>query len=627
MLWIEPDSGRIVDANEAASQFYGHSVAELRQRRIQDINLLTPQQVAEERALAAAQNRSFFIFPHRLADGQVRTVEVRSVPYQVHGQTLLLSFIHDLSAQRLPAHEQWRYPAQLEAALARQRASIDEAHRQRQLLLGALVLLLAAATVTLAVTAARARRLAAQTRQQERATHEALLREREALGRLAQTTRTLDQIVHGTELATWDWDLRQDTLDVNDRWLMLVGHTAASLPTLDTARWHALLHPTDRTLFEHAWARHLSGQRPLVECELRLQHRAGHWVTVLLRGQVVQRDADGVPLRAVGILLDVSAQRQQQQALALAEQVFNHTHEAILVTDTEGRIVRVNEAFCRLTGYASDEVLGRTPAVLTSGRHDAAFFAGMWQTLHACGSWSGEIWNRRRDGSLMANWMAISTVRGPDGSAQAYVGLFHDITARKHDEAELQRAALYDALTGLGNRVLLQDRLEQAMARSARHGTCLAVAMLDLDGFKAVNDTHGHATGDRLLVALAQRLRATVREADTVVRLGGDEFVVLLPDLSRPEDARPLVQRLLDVVARPVDDPVGPLQVSASAGLTYHPQAQPADGAALLQQADQAMYEAKRAGRNRYAEWHPAPPASRDVSSPAGNAGAYSQPW
>lgn len=445
----------------------------------------------------------------------------------------------------------------------------------------------------------------------------------------------LDQIMQSTALATWTWDLRPDKLNINEHGLALLGHSPASLPTLDTTGWNALLHPTDRTLFEHAWARHLSGQRPQVECELRLQHRAGHWVTVLLHGQVVDRDADGIPLRATGVWLDVSAQRQQQQALALAEQVFIHSHEAILITDPQRRIVRVNEAFCRLTGYASDEVLGETPTILASGRHDAAFFAAMWQALQANGSWSGEIWNRRRDGSLMTNWMMISTVRGSDGSVQAYVGMFHDITAHKRNEAELRRAALYDALTGVGNRVLLQDRLEQALARSERHGTFVAVAMLDLDGFKAINDTHGHATGDRLLVALAQRLRRAVREADTVVRLGGDEFVVLMVDLAQRADAVALVQRLLDAASRPIDDPVGPLQVSASIGVTYYPQAAPVDGNALLHQADEAMYTAKRAGRNRYAEWQPTAPAAdppatptdnRAASASGGNAGANSQP-
>ena len=251
-------------------------------------------------------------------------------------------------------------------------------------------------------------------------------------------------------------------------------------------------------------------------------------------------------------------------------------------------------------------MLGRTPALLASGRHDRAFFRALWEALQTQGFWSGEIWNRRRDGSVMANWMSINAVRGPSGGVEAYVGLFHDITALKVGEAELRRAALFDPLTGLGNRVLLQDRLEQALARSQRNGTLLAVAMMDLDGFKPINDTYGHAAGDRLLVALAQRLRQCTREADTVVRPGGDEFVLLLPDLSRPADAEPLLERLLHAASMPFDDEAGQLRVSASIGVTFFPQTPPVDGAMLLQQADHAMYAAKRAGRNRWACWQAA---------------------
>ncbi len=608
MLWIDPDSGAIVDANDAAAAFYGYSVVELRQRTIQSINQLTAEQVLAERLRAAQQQRNSFIFPHRLANGDIRQVEVHSVPYRVGERTLLLSFIRDVSPQWLTAHEQARYHEQLEQAVLAERARADAAQRQRQLLLAAATLLLAASAFVLAALWRRQVRLAQdaeRARAAEHSAHAALQREHDALRELASARQRLQHLVHGTALATWDWDLERDRIEVNDRWRAMLGYDGVTLPQLDGRRWSALLHPADRTLWEQAWARHVSGQRPLVECEVRLQHRDGHWVTVRLRGQVVVRDDAGHPQRAAGIALDVSAERAQQQALALAEQVFNHTQEAILVTDLQQRIVRINEAFTRLTGYSSDEVLGRTPAVLASGRHDRAFFRTLWEALQTQGFWSGEIWNRRRDGSVMANWMSISAVRGPSGGVEAYVGLFHDITARKAGEAELRRAALFDPLTGLGNRVLLQDRLEQALARSQRNGTLLAVAVMDLDGFKPVNDTHGHAAGDRLLVALAQRLRQCTREVDTVVRLGGDEFVLLLPDLTRHADVEPLLERVLQAASTPFEDEAGTLHVSASIGVTFYPQTPPVDGATLLQQADHAMYAAKRAGRNRWACWQP----------------------
>lgn len=340
---------------------------------------------------------------------------------------------------------------------------------------------------------------------------------------------------------------------------------------------------------------------------------------------MVARGDDGTPWRVPGVLADLRTLHEYQRAAFLAEQVFRYTHEALLVADAQGCIVRVNDAFGRLTGYAPDEVLGRNPSLLASGRHDRAFFAAMWNALQTQGHWSGDIWNRRRDGALMANWMTISVMRDPRGEVQGYVGVFHDITQRKQTEAELQRSALTDALTGLGNRVLLRDRLQQATARTARHGACLAVVMLDLDGFKAINDTHGHAAGDRLLTALAQRLRALVREVDTVVRLGGDEFVLLLPDLIRPQDAEPLLQRILQAMAQPVDDAAGALQVSASVGVTHYPQEPPVDTDTLLHQADEAMYWAKRSGRNRHAAWTPAL-ANDGGTSSAASAGANHQP-
>ncbi|MCX7693960.1 diguanylate cyclase [Tepidimonas taiwanensis] len=624
MLWIDPDSGHILDANAAAARFYGWSVPLLRQMRIQDINVLDVERVQAERQRAALEERAFFIFPHRLADGSVHLVAVHSTPYTVDGLTRQLSIIQDLSGPSTTAHETWRAHENMAQALAVQRAQLEATHRRRLLLGGALLTLTAITAALLGALLWRQRRLthaAEQAEAAERAQHAALQQAHHQLQRLS----TLAMALRGGATGTWEWDLRRDELQLNAAALQSLGHNAATLPRLDTPAWLALLHPQDRTRFEHAWAAHLAGNAELLSCEVRLRHRDGHWVWVLLRGQISERDAAGHAARLVGVWLDVSQQRHEQETQALAEQVFRHTQDAIVVTDPEGRIVRVNEAFCRLTGYATDEVLGRTPALLASGRHDRAFFAAMWHSLRNDGFWSGDVWNRRRDGSLMANWMSISALRSADGALLGYVGIFHDVTARRLGEEHLQRAALYDPLTGLGNRVLLIDRLQQAIAQAQRHGHVLAVVMLDLDGFKAVNDTYGHAAGDRLLVTLAQRFRALIREGDTAARLGGDEFVFLLPDLIRPADALPTVQRLLQAASTPVEDAAGALRVSASIGIAYFPQ----DGApgpdALLQRADEAMYAAKHGGRNRYAEWPP-DEATRSNTSLAGSAGANSQP-
>jgi diguanylate cyclase (GGDEF)-like protein len=210
------------------------------------------------------------------------------------------------------------------------------------------------------------------------------------------------------------------------------------------------------------------------------------------------------------------------------------------------------------------------------------------------------VWNRRKTGEVYAEMQTISAVRDANGVAHHYVSLFSDITASKEHEQQLEHIAHFDALTNLPNRVLLADRLQQAMAQSQRRNLAVAVAYLDLDGFKAVNDRHGHSVGDQLLIALSARMKQALRECDTLSRIGGDEFVAVLADLGNVEDCLPLVQRLLDAAAQVV--PVGALnlQVSASLGVTFYPQRDDVGADQLLRQADQAMYQAKLSGRNRY---------------------------
>jgi len=225
----------------------------------------------------------------------------------------------------------------------------------------------------------------------------------------------------------------------------------------------------------------------------------------------------------------------------------------------------------------------------------------MWRDLTQQGHWSGEVWNRRRDGELYAELLTISAVRDAAGAVQNYVGLFSDITAIKSHQKQLEHIAHFDALTNLPNRVLLADRLQQAMVQMQRRGQRLAVVYLDLDGFKAINDNHGHETGDQFLIALTQQMKDTLREGDTLARLGGDEFVAVLSDLEGNSDFLPLVTRLLTAAAQPIKVGEIELQISASMGITFYPQTQDIDPDQLLRQADQAMYQAKVAGKNRYA--------------------------
>ena len=291
--------------------------------------------------------------------------------------------------------------------------------------------------------------------------------------------------------------------------------------------------------------------------------------------------------------------KRAESQLKLAASVFTHAREGIIIADAQGRIVDVNETFSEITGYSREEVIGTDCAFLSSGEHDAAFFDVRRRELGFHGHWSGEVWNRRRNGELYVEMQTVSLVRDAQGAAQNIVTLFSDITQMKRHEQQLEHIAHYDVLTGLPNRVLKAERLQRAIVHCQRHGEALAVAYLDLDGFKEVNDRYGHGVGDRLLIALARRMRDAMREEDTLARIGGDEFVAILVGLGQQDDYIFVLERLLAAASAQVDVDGLQLQVSASIGVTLYPQ-DGADSDMLLRHADQAMYQAKQAGKNRY---------------------------
>jgi diguanylate cyclase (GGDEF)-like protein/PAS domain S-box-containing protein len=294
----------------------------------------------------------------------------------------------------------------------------------------------------------------------------------------------------------------------------------------------------------------------------------------------------------------LSAQAAAEMQLRLHSTAFRNSHDGIVLTNSQGVILDVNPAFTRITGWSRSEVVGRNPRMLRSGRHDEVFYAHMWQSIRHTGTWTGEVWNRNKYGEIYPELLSISSVRDETGLITHYVGVFSDIRRIKAQESQLTKMAYYDALTDLPNRVLLADRLEQGMAQTRRSGKLMAVAYLDLDGFKPVNDTWGHEAGDRVLVEIARRLKGVLRGGDTAARIGGDEFVVLFLGLEGSLDSQVACQRVLDAVSQPMAVLPEPVHLSASLGVTLYPQ-DPVDADQLLRHADQAMYLAKQFGKNR----------------------------
>lgn len=288
--------------------------------------------------------------------------------------------------------------------------------------------------------------------------------------------------------------------------------------------------------------------------------------------------------------------RKMERQLQLSDQILKNTLEGIVITDPESRILDVNPAYCRMMGYERDEVIGQTPALTRSGRHDADFYREMWESLDRDGRWVGEIWDRRKDGSEFPSWLSITAIRDNLGGLTNYVGVFSDISVLKTAEENLQHMAFYDALTDLPNRTLYRDRVEQELAVSHRNNLRFAVVFLDLDRFKAVNDTLGHDAGDELLRLVARRLRGCIRESDTVARQGGDEFMALLRDLGGREDAARVAGNIVDALLQPFDVLGHQVEIGASLGIAIYPE-HGRDFDALSRHADMAMYQAKRAGR------------------------------
>lgn len=318
------------------------------------------------------------------------------------------------------------------------------------------------------------------------------------------------------------------------------------------------------------------------------------WTEVSFSG--IENDA-GDFVSFLGVTRDISERKRAELDLHIAAIAFE-SQDGMIVTDTQSTILRVNNAFTKISGYRAEEVIGKTPRILQSGRHDAGFYSAMWATIQTAGVWHGEIWNQRKNGDVYPEQITITEVKDSTGQVTHYVAVLRDITVRKQLEKEVAQLAFFDTLTQLPNRRLFNDRLSQSLTRAKRAQASLALMFIDLDKFKPINDTYGHETGDWVLQTVARRIESTLRSSDTAARVGGDEFLVFLSDLQTSADALAVAEKIRLAVEQPFITPDGvTLLASASIGIAIFPDHAQTEQD-LMHLGDHAMYEAKNAGGN-----------------------------
>jgi diguanylate cyclase (GGDEF)-like protein/PAS domain S-box-containing protein len=401
----------------------------------------------------------------------------------------------------------------------------------------------------------------------------------------------------------WDWDMPSDVILLSKAGKRMFGFAEDEIADR-MEEWEKRAHPDDKQRIREDFKAYLQGETPSLVSEYRMQCKDGSWKWILTRGMVVARDENGRAVRMVGTHSDVTERREREEALRLAGAVFETVDEGVLVTDAKGHIVAVNPGFTAITGYAEEDVLGKDPRILSSGKNSPEFYREMWAEINATGAWRGEVLNRRKSGEFFVEWLAIKRIDSKGGEASHYVGVFSDISERKASEERMRYLAHYDALTDLPNRTLLEDRAAQALSRARRDKTRVGVLFFDLDKFKPVNDRFGHDVGDLLLKEVARRVLVCVRESDTVARLGGDEFVVVLPEIAQTEDAVMVADKILAELNEPFEVSGHRIEIGASIGVAVYPE-HARDEMELVKHADEAMYQAKAAGRNTVSVWRP----------------------
>jgi diguanylate cyclase (GGDEF)-like protein/PAS domain S-box-containing protein len=387
-------------------------------------------------------------------------------------------------------------------------------------------------------------------------------------------------------------DMNGEMVEVNPAYAEILGHPIEEALSLS---WRDIT-PAKYAMQEEKLLHQIRETGRYGPYEKEIIHQEGYLVPVRLSGKLIEREGGHYIWSCMEDISDkVCAEKRLHQAAA----VFDNTDEGIVITDENNRIIMVNGAFCEITGYSEEEAMGENPRILRSGKHAEAFYQSLWRHLLSEGSWRGEMWNRRKDGSIVPVWQQISIVRDKHGKLVNYVSIFSDISELKTVEQQLSHLAHHDELTGLPNRLYYKAQLEKCLQSARRNQHMMALLYLDLDGFKQINDTFGHDVGDQLLREVATRLKNCVREEDTVARMGGDEFIIILTQIRGPDDAALVAGNILSEVTRPLQLPQHTLTPTTSIGISIYPS--DAESVAGLQKAaDHAMYSAKDRGKNGF---------------------------
>lgn len=410
---------------------------------------------------------------------------------------------------------------------------------------------------------------------------------------LASNEERLRLALNASHDGLWDWEVSSRRVYFSEGYAALLGLTPDTLGHSREA-WAERLHPDD-----HEQALHALNIEQHYENTYRLRHADGSYRWIYSRGRMLL-DERGNPQRFIGIASDITQRRADEDSLRQAAAVFDATQEGVLVTDAEQCIVHVNPAVTRITGYSAEEILGKLPSLLKSGRHDAAFYHSLWDALKNRGAWSGEVWNRRKSGEIYPQWQCIRSIYDEQGRISNYVAVFSDITALKRSQRELDYLAHHDPLSNLPNRLLFTERVTHALERSTTGSLRGAVLLIDLDHFKHINESLGHNVGDLLLKEVGERLQEGLPPGSTLARLGGDEFGLLYEHCRSAAQAAALAQQLLRCLNAPFRLDGHELYISASIGISLFPE-DANNVEQLLRNADSALFKTKSSGREGYA--------------------------